>query len=73
MRRMSIIGRRGGAAVFAVAFCGGCAALHPFESAPPSSSRPWKAPELAAYSAALAESGHRHDAGAVSVDPQKTY
>ena len=30
-----------------------CAALQPFDNAPPSPARPWKAPELSAYSAAL--------------------
>jgi hypothetical protein len=59
--------------LFTVALCGGCAAQHPFESAPPSASRPWKSPELANYSAALAESERGRAAGAVSVDPQKTY
>jgi len=31
----------------------GCAALHPFENAPPSSARPWQSPDMPAYSAAL--------------------
>jgi outer membrane protein len=73
MRRMSIIGRRGGAVLFTVALFGGCAAQYPFESAPPSPNRPWKAPDLAGYSAALAESERGREAGAVSIDPQKTY
>jgi outer membrane protein len=51
---------------------GGCAALQPLENAPPSSVRPWKAPDLAAYSAALSKSEHGPDA-AVPIDPRKTY
>jgi len=54
---------------------GGCAAQHPFELSPPSPSRPWKAPDLPRYSAALAETEQPHAGatGAVSVDSSKQY
>ena len=48
-----------------------CAALRPFVNAPPSPARPWKAPELPAYSAAL--SVQVRDPGTVAIDPRKTY
>jgi len=51
----------------------GCAALHPFENAPPSSARPWQSPDMPAYSAALSQSEHASAPSAVSVDPRKTY
>src|SRR5262245_12501255 len=70
IRRMR---RPRGAVVFAVMLLVGCAAQHPLESAPPSPNRPWKAPDLARYSAALAESEHAREAGAVSIDAHKTY
>ena len=73
IRRASIIRRHGAAVVFTVTFLGGCAAQQPFESAPPSPNRPWKAPDLAAYSSALAEGERTHEPGAVSIDAQKTY
>jgi len=69
----SILRRRGAAVVFMVALLGGCAAQQPFESAPPSPSRPWKAPDLARYAGALAESEHARGMGAVSIDAQKPY
>ena len=69
----SIIRRRGAAVVFMVALLGGCAAQQPFESAPPSPSRPWKAPDLARYAGALAESEHARGMGAVAIDAQQTY
>ena len=69
----NIIGRRGRVVVFTVALLGGCAAQHPFESAPPSPSRPWKAPDLARYSAGLAESERARETSAVSIDAHKTY
>ena len=50
---------------------GGCAALHPYEAAPPSSDRPWMAPEMPAYSAALSKS--REAVAPASIDPTKTY
>jgi len=54
---------------------GGCAAQHPFELSPPSPNRPWKAPDLPHYSAALAETEQPHAGatGAVSVDSSKQY
>src|SRR5262249_15030811 len=57
---------------FGMILLGGCAALKPFENAPPSSVRPWKAPELAAYSAALSETEHAHEP-TMSIDPKKSY
>jgi outer membrane protein len=51
----------------------GCAALQPFESSPPSPSRPWKAPDLPRYSAALAERPHAAATGVVSIDSSKQY
>jgi outer membrane protein TolC len=57
-----------------MAALGGCAALRPLENAPPSSDRPWAAPDLPRYSAALAASPqHTRDATVVPIDPQKTY
>ena len=50
----------------------GCAALHPLDNAPPSSARPWKAPDMPAYSAELAATERAREP-AVSVDPEKTY
>src|SRR4029453_6264582 len=54
---------------------GGCAARQPFEISPPSPNRPWKAPDLPRYSAALAETERQRadDAHRVSIDAQKTY
>jgi len=51
---------------------GACAAQKPFENAPPSSDRPWKAPDMAAYSAALSATEHAREP-TVAVDPRKTY
>ncbi len=51
---------------------GGCAAMQPFENAPPTADRPWKAPDLPAYSAALSAAEHEGKP-TVAVDPQKTY
>lgn len=56
----------------AVTSLGACAALHPYEAAPPSSDRPWMAPEMPAYSAALSKSQHAVEP-ATSIDPTKTY
>ena len=50
-----------------------CAALQPFDNAPPSPARPWKAPELSAYSAALSRPEKAREPGSVSIDPGKTY
>jgi len=50
-----------------------CAALHPFENAPPSPVRPWRAPDLPAYEAALSQTEHARESGIVSIDPRKTY
>src|SRR5213083_1749101 len=58
---------------FGMTLLGACAALKPFENAPPSSDRPWKAPDLPAYSAALSETEHARKPGTVSIDPRKTY
>jgi len=58
---------------FAMTLLGACAALKPFENAPPSSDRPWKAPDMPAYSAALSETEHAREPGTVPIDPQKTY
>jgi outer membrane protein TolC len=52
---------------------GGCAALQPFEHAPPSPERPWKSPDLAHYSDALAEREHAAETGAVPVEATRTY
>ena len=56
-----------------MALLAGCAALRPFENAPPSSARPWKAPDIPEYSAALSESERAREPGTVSIDPAKTY
>jgi outer membrane protein TolC len=55
-----------------IVLCAGCAAWNPLRNAPPSSSRPWAAPELPRDSAELVQ---RERAGGpeVSVDPEKTY
>src|SRR5213080_1960252 len=58
---------------FGMTLLGACAALKPFENAPPSSDRPWKAPDMPAYSAALSETEHAREPGSVSIDPGKTY
>src|SRR6266478_1676152 len=58
---------------FGMTLLGACAALKPFENAPPSSDRPWKAPDMPAYSAALSETEHARKPGTVSIDPRKTY
>ena len=58
---------------FPMTLLAACAALQPFENAPPSSARPWRAPDLAAYSAALSETEHAREPGTVPIDPQKTY
>src|SRR2546427_3377818 len=50
-----------------------CAALQPFDNAPPAPARPWKAPELSAYSAALSRPEKAREPGSVSIDPGKTY
>src|SRR5205807_2903427 len=50
-----------------------CAAMRPFDDAPPSPASPWKAPELSAYSAALSRPEQAREPGAVSIDPAKTY
>src|SRR5207253_8502852 len=54
-----------------VTLLGGCAALRPYEAAPPSPDRPWKAPEMPAYSAALSNS--QQAVAPTSIDPTKTY
>src|SRR5262245_63217825 len=51
---------------------GGCAAVRPVENGPATSVRPWNAPDMPAYSAALAETAHPHDPP-VSIDPRRTY
>jgi len=51
---------------------GGCAAVRPFDNAPPSADRPWKAPDLPAYSAALTATERARET-AVSIDAAKTY
>src|SRR5438046_7104290 len=58
---------------FGMTLLGACAALKPFENAPPSSDRPWKAPDMPAYSAALSETEHARGPGTPPIDPQKTY
>jgi len=73
IRRGNIIRRHGAAVVFTVTLLGGCAAQQPFESAPPSPNRPWKAPDLARYSGVLAESEHARATDIVSIDAQTTY
>src|SRR6185503_12658235 len=50
-----------------------CAALHPFENAPPSSARPWKHPDMPAYSAALSQTESARESGTVSIDARKRY
>ena len=58
---------------FGMTLLGACAALMPFENAPPSSDRPWKAPDMPAYSAALSETEHARGPGTPPIDPRKTY
>jgi outer membrane protein TolC len=58
---------------FGTTLLAACAALHPFENAPPSPDRPWKAPDLPAYSAALAESERARPSSTVAIDPKKAY
>jgi outer membrane protein TolC len=67
--------RRGKVLAVSLLLVGGCAARQPFEISPPSPNRPWKAPDLPRYSAALAETEHppAGEAGAVSIDPGKQY
>ena len=68
-------GHRGQLLAVSLLVFGGCAAQLPFEISPPSPNRPWKAPDLPRYSAALAETEHppAGAAGAVSIDPGKQY
>jgi len=73
MARARRIHARGIPLAFGMTLLGACAPLRPFENAPPSSARPWKAPDLPAYSAALSETERAREPGAVSVDPRKTY
>jgi outer membrane protein TolC len=75
MRHGNITGARGGFLVLGLLVLAGCAAQQPLESSPPSPNRPWKGPDLLRYSAALSETEHAHarEAGAVSIDSQKTY
>jgi outer membrane protein TolC len=56
-----------------MALLAGCAAVKPFDNAPPSSDRPWKAPDMPAYSAALSETEHAREPGTVPIDPKKSY
>jgi len=58
---------------FLMPLAGACAALRPFDNAPPSSARPWKAPDLSAYSAALSRREQAREPGSVSIDAGKTY
>jgi len=62
-------------AVLAIAMIllGACTAQHPFDNAPPSSDRPWEAPDMPAYSAALSAAEHKREPEAVPVDSQKIY
>ena len=74
MAKGSFSSRRG-VLVLALLVLGGCAAQQPFEISPPSPDRPWKAPDLPRYSAALAETEHpdADRTGAVSIDSGKQY
>src|SRR5262249_43624843 len=68
MLRHSRIRARSTALALGITLLGACSAMHPFEGAPPSAVRPWKAPEMPAYSAALSETEHaREPADTVSV------
>jgi outer membrane protein len=58
--------------VSAMTLVGGCAAVRPFDNAPPTAVHPWRAPDMPAYSAALTETEHARAPG-VTVDPRKTY
>jgi outer membrane protein len=75
MAEGSFSGRRGKLLAVGLLMYTGCAAQQPFESAPPSPDRAWKAPDLRRYEAALSESEHTraHEAPAVSIDSQKAY
>ena len=55
----------------ALPLLGACAAVRPFDNAPPSSVRPWKAPNLPEYSAALSRTEQAREP--VSIDSRKTY
>ena len=52
---------------------GACAAVRPFDDAPPSPASPWRAPELSAYSTALSRPEQAHEPGSLSIDPAKAY
>jgi len=72
---VGVIGLRRTWLALGVLVLGGCVAQHPFDLTPPVPTRPWKAPELPQYSAALSDT-ERHgpgDAVAVSIDSAKTY
>jgi outer membrane protein len=71
----SFSGRRCRMVAVGLLVLSGCAAQQPFESSPPSPSRPWKAPDLARYSAALAQTERPHtvETGVVSIDSSKQY
>src|SRR6185436_10760503 len=58
---------------FGMTLLGACAAVRPFDNAPPSPATPWKAPELSTYSAALSRREQARAPGSVSIDPGKTY
>jgi len=67
--------RRGKVLAVSLLLVGGCAARQPFEISPPSPDRPWKAPDLPRYSAALAETERPRagEAGTISIDASKNY
>jgi outer membrane protein len=67
--------RRGKLLAVSLLVLGGCTARQPFDISPPSPDRPWKAPDLPRYSAALAETEHppAGEAKAVPIDRDKQY
>jgi outer membrane protein TolC len=68
-------GRHGRVLVVGLLVLVGCAAPQPFDISPPSPDRPWKAPDLPHYSAALTETERLGPAatGVVSIDSSKQY
>jgi outer membrane protein len=65
--------RQGCAILFGAALLCGCAAREPLSIAPPSPDRPWRAPDLPKYSAALGDAERARRSTEVRVDPQQQY
>ncbi len=65
------VGRVGLAVVFGTVWLLGCGAQRPLDEAPPSPNRPWQAPDLPRYAAAL--SSGEHVPATVTIDAHHTY